>query len=122
MKLAIFETFRQYRLGMAAYDRCHPPTVRGQWDAFRAEWQEFAIEPSADEAWDILHSGGRLVWKLTGLPLQWLAYPTVAKHGNRFASRGCIRSQRNCDRGCCGCDNGCCDSGCCDSGSLRSLI
>lgn len=96
-----FEILKHYRTGMAAYDRCHPPTPRSQWEALRAEMREFMAEPSSEEAWDGLHSLGRLVWKLTGIPLQWLAYPTVRKHGQRFAETGCIRSWRNCDGLCC---------------------
>lgn len=75
----MFEIFEQYRAGMTAYDRCHPPTIRSQWSAFQAELEEFTTEPSFEEASDVLHSFGRLVWKLTGIPLQWLAYPTVKK-------------------------------------------
>ena len=45
--------------------------------------REFMAEPSSEEAWDVLHSFGRLVWKLTGIPLQRLAYPTVRKDGQR---------------------------------------
>ncbi|MBW4441556.1 MAG: hypothetical protein KME10_10045 [Plectolyngbya sp. WJT66-NPBG17] len=97
----MFEIFRYYRTGMAKYDRCHAPTLRSQWSAFRAELEEFIAEPSLDEASDVLHSFGRLVWKVTGIPLQWLAYSTVRKHGQRFAQTGCIRSQRNCEGRCC---------------------
>lgn len=97
----MFEIFKQYRTGMEKYDRCHLPTVRSQWSAFTAEVTEFVSEPSVSEAWDILHSFGRLAWKLTGIPLQWLAYPTVRKHGERFAETGCIRSRRNCEGRCC---------------------
>jgi hypothetical protein len=52
------------------------------------------------EAWDILHSGGRLVSKLTGIPLYLLAWPTVYKHAQRYVEGGCIRSQRNCQGKC----------------------
>jgi len=92
---------KNYQTGMAAYDRCHPPTIQSQWSAMQAEVAEFIAEPSLAEAWDILHSSGRLLWKLTGLPLQLLAYPTVKKHGQRFAETGCIRSRRNCEGRCC---------------------
>lgn len=97
----MFEILKHYRTGMAAYDRCHPPTIRSQWSAFTAELKEFIAEPSLDEASDTLHSFGRLVWKLTGIPLQWLAYSTVKKHGQRFVETGCIRSSRNCEGRCC---------------------
>ena len=90
-----------YKQGMQAYDRCHPQTVRSLWDAFRSELYEFYAEPSKNEAWDVLHSFGRLTWKLTGIPLFWLAKPTVEKHGLRFAESGCIRSSRNCLGNCC---------------------
>lgn len=93
--------------GMAAYDRCHPPTLQSQWEALREETQEFIAEPSSEEAWDVLHSLGRLVWKLTGIPLHLLAYPTVRKHGQRFAETGCIRSRRNCEGLCCLQNDGC---------------
>jgi hypothetical protein len=52
------------------------------------------------EAWDVLHSAGRLFWKLTGIPLQLLAFPTVHKQAERYALHGCIRSQRNCEGRC----------------------
>ncbi|BAU15935.1 hypothetical protein LEP3755_65010 (plasmid) [Leptolyngbya sp. NIES-3755] len=96
----MFEIFQQYRISMKAYDFCHPPTMQSQWSAFRAELEEFIVEPSAEEAWDVCHSLGRLAWRLTGIPLQWLAYPTVRKHGQRFAQSGCIRSRRNCEGRC----------------------
>ncbi len=99
----MFEILKHYRTGMAAYDHCHPPTLRSQWAAFRAELAEFTTEPSLEEAWDVLHSSGRVVWKLTGIPLHLLAYPTVRKHGKRFAETGCIRSRRNCEGRCLGC-------------------
>ncbi len=103
------DIFDSYRTGMAAYEqlrcakgvRCHPPTIRSQWSAFQTELEEFITEPSFEEAWDVLHSFSRLVWKLTGIPLQWLAYPTMRKHGERFAETGCIRSRRNCEGQCC---------------------
>ena len=90
-----------YKLGMKAYDQCHTPTVRSLWDAFCSEFSELFAEPSQDEAWDVLHFFGRLTWKLTGIPLFWLAKPTVEKHGRRFAESGCIRSSRNCLGNCC---------------------
>lgn len=90
-----------YKQGMLVYDQCHPQTVSVLLDAFRSELGEFYAEPSQDEAWDVLHSFGRLVWKLTGIPLFWLAKPTVEKHGRRFAESGCIRSSRNCLGNCC---------------------
>ena len=90
-----------YKQGMQAYDQCHFPTVRSLWDAFRSELIEFRAEPSQDEAWDVLHSFGRLTWKLTRIPLFWLAKPTVEKHGHRFMESGCIRSSRNCLGNCC---------------------
>ena len=96
-----FEILKHYRTGMVAYDRCHPPTSQSQWAALRAELEEFVAEPSFEEAWDVLHSFGRLVWKLTGILLQRLAYPTVRKHGQRYAETGCIRSRRNCEGHCC---------------------
>ena len=85
---------------MAAYDRCHPPTFTSQWQAFKSEASEFIESPSLVEAWDVLHSAGRLFWKLTGIPLQLLAFPTVHKHAERYALHGCIRSQRNCEGRC----------------------
>jgi hypothetical protein len=91
----------RYQAGMAAYDRCHSPTVASQWQAFRAEVSEFLEQPSFAELWDMLHSAGRLVWRLTGVPLQLLAWPTVRKHAQRFAESGCIRSPRNCQGYCC---------------------
>lgn len=96
----MFKIFSQYQIGMAKYNRCHPPTIRSQWSAFQAELEEFMAEPSFDEASDVLHSFGRLVWRVTGIPLQLMAYPTVRKHGERFAMTGCIRSQRNCEKRC----------------------
>lgn len=104
-----FEILKHYRTGMAAYEQlrcakgvcCHSPTLQSQWEALRVEMREFVAEPSSEEAWDVLHSFGRLVWKLTGIPLQWLAYPTVRKHGQRYAETGYIRSRRNCEGRCC---------------------
>ena len=90
-----------YKQGMQAYDHCHPQTMRSLWDAFRSELIEFYAEPSQNEAWDVLHSFGRLTWKLTGVPLFWLAQSTVQKHGQRFVESGCIRSSRNCLGNCC---------------------
>ncbi|TYQ31149.1 hypothetical protein [Pseudanabaena sp. UWO310] len=70
-----------YKQGMQAYDHCHPQSVRSLWDAFRSELSEFRAKPSQEEAWDVLHSFGHLTWKLRGIPLFWLAKPTVKKHG-----------------------------------------
>jgi hypothetical protein len=99
--MSIRKNLQNYWDGMAAYDSCHPPTINSQWQAFKNETLEFIQEPSISEAWDILHSGGRLFWKLTGIPLQILALPTVYKHGQRYVERGCIRSKRNCEGKCC---------------------
>lgn len=99
--MSIYQNIKNYWAGMAVYDRCHPPTVAGQWQAFIDEWGEFRAEPSLAEAWDVLHTVGRLGWKLTGIPLQIIALPTVLKHGRRYSDRGCIRSQRNCEGKCC---------------------
>ena len=93
----MFDFLNHYRTGLATYDRCHPPTLQTQWEDLTSEAREFRAEPSVEEAWDVLHSLGRVIWKLTGIPLQLLAYPTVRKHGQRFAQTGCIRSQRNCE-------------------------
>ena len=93
--------FDQYQKGMTSHDLCHPPTLRSQWLALLDEITEFKIEPSIEEGWDVLHAFGLLVWKTTGIPLQWLAYPTVNKHGRRYAETGCIRSRRNCKGDCC---------------------
>jgi hypothetical protein len=90
-----------YWTGIAVYDRCQQPSIRSQGQAFKDEIAEFLEKPSLEEIWDILHSGGRVVWKLTGIPLQLLAWPTVRKHGLRFAEHGCIRSRRNCEGNCC---------------------
>ncbi|MCY7274442.1 MAG: hypothetical protein LH702_12060 [Phormidesmis sp. CAN_BIN44] len=97
----MFDFHKHYRAGMAAYDHCHPPTLHSQGESLRAGTQEFVAEPSLEEVWDVLHSFGRVVWKLTGIPLHWLAYPTVWKHGQRYAEAGCIRSRRNCKGRCC---------------------
>jgi len=77
----MFDIFKHYRNGMAAYDCCHPPTLQSQWAAFTAELEEFIAEPSLEEAWDILCFFGRLVWELIKIPLQRLAHPTMQKHG-----------------------------------------
>lgn len=92
---------QNYNSGMAAYDRCHQPNIHSQWLAFKDEIGEFALKPSVEEIWDILHSAGRLIWKVTGVPLQLLSWPTVRKHALRFAETGCIRSRRNCEGNCC---------------------
>ena len=99
--MSISQTIQNYWAGMAAYDYCHPPTVTSQWQALQSEASEFIESPSLVEAWDILHSAGRLFWKLTGIPVQLLAFPTVQKHAERYALTGCIRSQRNCEGRCC---------------------
>ncbi len=99
--MSISQTLQSYWVGMAVYDRCHPPTVTSQWQALKSEATEFIESPSIAEAWDILHSVGRLLWKLTGMPLQLLAFPTVKKHSERYALHSCIRSQRNCEGKCC---------------------
>lgn len=99
--MSISQTLQNYWAGMVAYNRCHPPTFTSQWQAFKSEASEFIESPSIFEAWDVLHSAGRFLWKLTGMPLQILAFPTVKKHGDRYALYGCIRSQRNCEGKCC---------------------
>ncbi|SRR5579883_2002542 len=92
---------QNYQTGMAAYERCHPPSLTSQWQAFQSEVTEFFAQPTVSEGWDVLHSGGRFLCKLTGIPLYLLAWPTVYKHSQRYATRGCIRSQRNCEGRCC---------------------
>lgn len=99
--MSIRKILKDYRAGMAAYNRCHPPTITSQWQAFRNETREFMESPSLSEFWDVLHTVGILFWKLTGIPLQLLAWPTVCKHSQRYALHGCIRSQRNCEGKCC---------------------
>jgi hypothetical protein len=98
--MSIIKIISNYNAGMAQYDTCHPPTINSQWQAFRSELNEFREKPSIAEAWDILHSFGRLIWKLTKIPLNLLAFPTVYKHSQRFSEYGCIRSQRNCELSC----------------------
>lgn len=98
--MSIRKTLQNYLAGMAAYDSCHQPSITSQWQALRNETLEFIEEPSFSEVWDILHSAGRLFWKVTRIPLQLLAWPTVCKHSQRFAEYGCIRSQRNCQGDC----------------------
>ena len=103
----MWKILQNYSTGMATYDRCHKSSIYSQWLAFQDEMAEFWQQPSVEEAWDVLHSAGRLVWAVTGVPLQLLAWPTVRKHGLRFAERGCIRSHRNCQGECClSCSNG----------------
>ena len=97
------QILKNYQVGMADYDRCHSPTIASQWQAAQDEFLEFCHHPSFDEFWDILHATGRLVRRLTGIPLNLLAWPTVYKHGQRFAETGCIRSRRNCQGRCCVC-------------------
>ncbi|NJK75230.1 MAG: hypothetical protein HC786_15915 [Richelia sp. CSU_2_1] len=92
---------QNYHKGMSAYDNCHDCTARSQWFALKDEIGEFVNEPNLSEVWDILHAAGRLCYKLTGIPLFLLAYPTVRKHSQRFAEYGCIRSRRNCEGKCC---------------------
>ena len=94
--MSIFQILRDYQQGMSAYDRCHKPSLKIQWSAFEDEVKEFREEPSIAEAWDILHSGGRFVNKITRIPLHLLAFPTVVKYSRRYSDRGCIRSERNC--------------------------
>ncbi|AKG24562.1 hypothetical protein IJ00_10570 [Calothrix sp. 336/3] len=96
----MIEIISNYNAGMRAYSQCHPPTVNSQWQAFKNEFAEFIEQPSIDEAWDILHSWGRLFYHLTKIPCHLLAFPTVYKHSQRFVESGCIRSQRNCTGRC----------------------
>jgi hypothetical protein len=95
------EVIQNYLAGMSIYDHCHQPNIYSQWLAFKSELGEFIDKPSFEEIWDVLHSVGRLGWKVTGIPWQLLAYPTVHKHSQRFAESGCIRSKRNCEGRCC---------------------
>lgn len=92
---------QNYQKGMSVFDNCHNSTVRSQWVALTDEIGEFVSEPSLGEIWDVLHAAGRLFYKLTGIPLNLLAYPTVRKHSQRFEEYGCIRSRRNCEGKCC---------------------
>jgi hypothetical protein len=101
MKQTMFKILKNYWTGIAVYDHCQQPSIHSQWQAFKDEMAEFLEKPSLEEIWDILHSAGRVVWKLTGIPLQLLAWPTVCKHALRFAEQGCIRSRRNCEGHCC---------------------
>ena len=98
------EIIQHYLTGMSVYDRCHQPSFQSQWFALKSEVIEFIEKPCLEEIWDVLHSAGRLFWKVTGIPLQLFAVPTVEKHGRRFAESGCIRSRRNCEGKCCNCD------------------
>lgn len=95
------KVLHNYLTGMSVYDHCHKPSTYCQWQAFKDEVAEFMEKPSLEETWDVLHSAGRLCWKVTGIPLQLLAYPTVYKHSQRFVESGCIRSKRNCEGKCC---------------------
>lgn len=99
--MSILEIFRNYHRGMEAYDRCHQPSLKVQWQAFKDEVAEFREEPSIAEAWDMLHSGGRVVNKVTRIPLHLLAFPTVAKHSKRYSDTECIRNERNYLGKCC---------------------
>lgn len=99
--MSILEIFHNYHRGMEAYNRCHQPSLETQWQAFKDEVAEFTEEQSIVEAWDMLHSGGRVVSKVTRIPLHLLAFPTVAKHSKRYSDRECIRSERNCQGKCC---------------------
>lgn len=94
--------FQNYQKGMAAFDNCHSSTVQSQWVALKDEIGEFVQEPNLNEIWDVVHAAGRLIYKLIGIPLYLLAYPTVRKHAQRFEEYGCIRSLRNCEGKCCG--------------------
>jgi hypothetical protein len=96
-----FEILKNYQKGMATYDLCHQSSIIFQWQAFRDEIIEFRENPSLSEFWDILHSLGRVFYKLTGIPLQLLAFPTVIKHSQRYSQRGCVRNDRNCQGKCC---------------------
>ncbi|MEG4799187.1 hypothetical protein QUB63_01675 [Microcoleus sp. ARI1-B5] len=93
--------WENYQKGMTAFDNCHNPTLQSQWIALKDEIGEFVREPNLSELWDILHAAGRLLYKLIGIPLHLLAYPTVRKHSERFEEYGCIRSRRNCEGKCC---------------------
>ncbi|MCZ0899913.1 hypothetical protein ON021_08400, partial [Microcoleus sp. HI-ES] len=81
--------WQNYEKGMAVFDNCHSPTVQSQWLALKDEIREFVQEPNLSEIWDIVHAAGRLLYKIIGIPLYLLAYPTVRKHSQRFEEYGC---------------------------------
>lgn len=99
--MSLIKILQDYQKGFAVYDSCHKQDMDTQWQAFNEELAEFKAEFSWDEFWDICHSFGRVVYRLTGISLQILALPTVIKHSKRYSQRGCVRSERNCQGKCC---------------------
>jgi hypothetical protein len=99
--MSVIKILKSYQQGMAKYDLCHQSSIASQWQALQDEIIEFKEKPSLTEFWDILHSLGRVIYKLTGIPLQLLAFPTVIKHSKRYSQRNCVRSKRNCQGKCC---------------------
>ena len=90
------ETLQYYRAGMKQFDACHPNSLKNRIHCITDEIREFIHEPSFEELWDVIHSGGRLIEYETGIWLFCLfAWTTVKKHAKRFQENGCPRSQRN---------------------------
>jgi hypothetical protein len=91
---------RDYHAARIKFSQCQPNTkgslFKEKFEAFISELHEFKEEPSFDEFFDMLHSLGDLVFITTGLPLHYLALPTVYKHTVRYRESGCMRSARNC--------------------------
>lgn len=99
--MSIIKIYRDYHKGMSVYNACHQPNFNNQWQAFKDEVLEFKEEPSISETWDILHSGGKVIYAMTKIPLHLLAFPTVKKHSQRYSQFSCVRSKRNCEGKCC---------------------
>lgn len=99
--MSIIEIYQDYQKGMSVYNACHQQNINTQWQAFNDEFLEFKENPSIAEAWDVIHSGGKVVYTITKIPLHLLAFPTVKKHSQRYSQFGCVRSKRNCEGKCC---------------------
>ena len=114
--------YLHYGMAMRVYDRANPCSIRSQFIAFLDESTEFveattALRPAdmLDELGDVFHTIGRLVMALlVSLPLVGAAiepvvaylpligWATARKHTLRYLDYGCIRSERNCQKGKCG--------------------
>ena len=47
--MSISKHLENYWEGMKAYDKCHPPTINSQWEAFYGELREFMETPTLEK-------------------------------------------------------------------------
>ena len=58
----IKQNLQNYRKGMKAYDKCHPPTIASQWKAFYGELEEFIETPNELERCTLLNLNFFTFW------------------------------------------------------------